>query len=129
MSPDNLSVTFPPPPGCGGSDGVPLTAYDMKFTYDAGHDPKVQNSLATSMRVNGKPFQLCGGRFVHIPGFDTGTVRAVHHVGGKRSRLLPRHVLESELKAGGVRFGIGVGTPPERLWDAVPTFSKNTIRG
>ncbi len=114
MSPDNLSVTFHLRRGVVWSDGVPLTAYDMKFTYDAVYDPKVQNSLSDVMRVNGKPFQYAV--------VDSFTFRvsipepfAPFLMWAGSVPVLPRHVLESELKAGRFDSAYGVGTPPEKI--------------
>ncbi len=114
MSPDNLSITFHIRRGVVWSDGVPFSAYDVKFTYDAIYDPKVQNSLSDVMRVNGKPFQYAV--------VDSFTFRvsipepfAPFLMWAGSVPVLPRHVLEPELKAGRFDAAYGVGTPPEKI--------------
>ena len=56
FSEDNLSLTFHMRRGVVWSDGVPVTAYDMEFSYNVVYDERVENSLSDIMRVNGEPF-------------------------------------------------------------------------
>lgn len=114
FSPDNLSITFYLRRGVLWSDGVPVTAYDVKFSYDAVYDPKVQNALNDIMRVNGQPFSYAV--------IDSFTFRvsipspfAPFLMWAGSVPTLPRHVLEPELKAGKFDSAYGIGTPPEKI--------------
>jgi peptide/nickel transport system substrate-binding protein len=114
FSPDNLTVTYSMRRGVLWSDGVPVTAYDMAFTFDAVYNPKVQNSLNDIMRVNGEPFQYAA--------VDSFTFRvsvpepfAPLLMWSGSVPILPRHILEPELKAGRFDAAYGVGTPPEKI--------------
>lgn len=114
FSPDNLSITYHLRRGVRWSDGVPVTAYDMVFTYDAIYDPKVQNARSDIMRVNGKPFAYAA--------LDSFTFRvsvpapfAPLLMWSGRAPVLPRHILEPALKAGKFDAAYGIGTPPEKI--------------
>jgi peptide/nickel transport system substrate-binding protein len=114
LSPDNLTVTFFMRRGVLWSDGVPVTAYDVAFSYDAIYNPKVQNSLNDVMRVNGEPFKYAA--------VDSFTFRvsvpspfAPFLMWAGSVPVLPRHMLEKDLKAGRFDSAYGVATPPEKI--------------
>ena len=113
-SPDNLSIIFHLRRGVLWSDGIPLTAYDLKFTFDAIYDPRGINSWKDSMRVNGTPFSYAAiDSFtfkVSIPSPFAPLLFFAGYV-----PVLPRHVLEPELKAGRFDSVFGIGTPPEKI--------------
>ena len=56
LSDDNLSVVYHLRRGVTWSDGEPLTAYDVEFSWRALYDERVENSLADILRVDGEPF-------------------------------------------------------------------------
>lgn len=114
FSPDNLSLTFHMRRGVLWSDGVPVTAYDVKFTYDAVYNPKVQNSLNDIMRVNGKPFETAAvDSFTFKVTIPSSFAPFLLWAGGVP--VLPRHVLESDLEKGKFDSAYSVATPPEKI--------------
>jgi len=57
-TPDGLSWTFTLRDGVRFSDGVPFTASDVLFTFQALYDPRLGSPLAGQMRVAGEPLQV-----------------------------------------------------------------------
>jgi peptide/nickel transport system substrate-binding protein len=114
FSSDNLTLTFHMRRGVLWSDGVPVTAYDMKFTYDAVYDPKVQNSYNDILRVNGKPFTYAAvDSFTFKVSIPSPFAPFLMWAGSLP--ILPRHVLEPELKKGRFDSAYGIDTPPEKI--------------
>lgn len=114
FSPDNLSIIFHMRRGVLWSDSVPVTAYDVKFSYDAIYDPKVQNPLNDIMRVNGKPFSYTAvDSFTFRVSIPETFAPFLLWAGGVP--VLPRHILEPELKRGRFDSAYGIGTPPEKI--------------
>lgn len=114
FSPDNLSLTFHLRRGVLWSDGVPVTAYDVKFTYDAIYNPKVQNSLNDIMRVNGEPFESAVvDSFTFKVTIPSPFAPFLLWAGGVP--VLPKHVLESDLEKGKFDSAYSVATPPEKI--------------
>lgn len=113
-SPDGLTWTLKLRDGLTFSDGVPLTAADVVFTFDALYDPKVGSPVASSLRIDDKPITARAA--------DDHTVVLVFPAafGPGLSLLdslpiLPRHKLEGALRAGTFRTAWGVTTPPGEL--------------
>jgi peptide/nickel transport system substrate-binding protein len=114
FSADNLSLTFHMRRGVLWSDGVPLTAYDVKFTYDAIYNPKVQNSLNDIMRVNGKPFESAVvDSFTFRVTIPSPFAPFLLWAGGVP--VLPKHILEPDLEKGKFDSAYGISTPPEKI--------------
>lgn len=115
FSDDNLTLTFHMRRGVVWSDGVPVTAYDAEFTYKAMYDPKVENSLADIMRVNGEPFvgtAIDSFTFkVSIP----STFAPFLLWAGGAVPILPKHILEPELEKGTFDSAYNVSWPLDKL--------------
>ena len=115
FSDDNLELTFHMRHGVLWSDGVPVTAYDAEFSYEALYDPRVENSLADILRVDGEPF--------HGAAIDSFTFRVtipstfapfLMWAGGSVP-ILPKHVLKPELEKGTFDSAYNISWPPENL--------------
>lgn len=115
FSEDNLRLTFHLREGLTWSDGVPLTAYDCEFSYKVVYDPRVENSLADILRVNGEPFvgtALDSLTFqVSIP----STFAPFLMWAGGAVPVLPQHVLEPELDKGTFDSAYNVSWPADSL--------------
>ncbi len=115
FSADNLRLTFHLREGLVWSDGVPLTAYDCEFSYMVIYDPRVENSLADILRVNGEPFvgtALDSLTFqVRIP----STFAPFLMWAGGAVPVLPQHILEPELEKGTFDSAYNVSWPAENL--------------
>jgi len=115
FSEDNLSLTFYMRRGVVWSDGVPVTAYDMEFSYDAVYDPRVKNSLSDIMRVNGEPFVGAAVDSFTFRVTIPSTFAPFLMWAGGAVPILPRHILEPELESGNFDSAYNVSWPAEKL--------------
>ena len=96
------------------SDGTPLTAADVAFTFQALHDPEVASPLVETATVDGEPL---------VPEIvDPLTVRfrlprrtAVVERIFDSIPVLPRHELQASLEDGSFASEYGIGAPEERI--------------
>jgi len=105
------------------SDGHPLTADDVVFTFRAVYDPKVQSPLADAMTVGGKPIEVAAldARRVVLT-FPSAFVPGLRLL--QNLPVLPKHVLEPALLAGTFAAAWGVSTPPDQIVGAGPFVMK-----
>lgn len=115
VAPDQKTWTFHLRKGLKWSDGQPLTADDVVFTFnDVIYNPKIINVTVDALRVDGKNFA--------VSKVDDLTVRVVtpdiyapfvEFFGVVQ--ILPRHVLEAAVKSGSFESTYGINTPPDKL--------------
>jgi peptide/nickel transport system substrate-binding protein len=96
------------------SDGVPFTADDVVFSFDAIYDDRVGSVFADSLMVRGKPLT------VTADSSETVTIRfPVPFAPGLRLLdgvpILPRHRLQAALQSGTFRASWGPQTRPDDL--------------
>ncbi len=99
ISSDRLTWTFRLRPGLLWSDGAPLTADDVVFTFEEViYNPAIPSSLSSIFTVDGRPF-----KFVAL---DATTVRVTApcpyapFLYEMQTAILPRHALKAALDAG-----------------------------
>ena len=127
VEPDQKTWTFKLRKGLKWSDGHPLTAEDVVFTWQVIYDPKIDNVMADTFRVDGQDFK--------VTQLDELTIRAVApsiyapfliYFGGMQ--LIPKHILQHAvastnfMSAYGINVGAKdfVGSGPFRLKDYKP---------
>ena len=102
------------------SDGAPFTSADVLFSFRVLYDPRVQSSLSTSIRSDGKPLEASA------PDDHTVMLRlSVPFAPGLRLLeslpILPRHKLEDALTKGTFREAWTPARPVSELgwraWD------------
>ena len=112
-SKDGRIWTFKLRQGLQWSDGAPLTADDVVFTFQVIYDKNIANSLKDVLTVAGKPIQ--------VSKVDALTVRFqtalpfgpfLHQIGVS---ILPRHKLDAAYQAGKYNQTWGVDTPVKDL--------------
>ena len=100
------------------SDGHPITAEDVVFSFQVLLDPSVPFVGRDMLTMGGQPFTFSA------PDPFTVVVRSPQPNGSLLSVLqvsiLPKHVLEPALKAGTFNSAYGVNTPPEQLVTSGP---------
>jgi len=114
FSDDNLELTFYLRRGVLWSDGVPVTAYDAEFTYEAIYDPNVENSYADILRVNGEPFVSAAvDSFTFKVTVPSLFAPFLMWAGGVP--IVPMHVLKPELEKGAFDSAFNISWPLEKL--------------
>jgi peptide/nickel transport system substrate-binding protein len=114
VAPDGLTWTVRLRDDVTFSDGVPFTAGDVVFTFEALYDDRAATELASSVMVGGKPLSV---RAVD----DHTVVFALPAVYGPGVTLLdsvpilPRHKLEGALAQGAFRDAWSMTTPPGEI--------------
>ncbi len=81
------------------SDGTPLTAGDVVFTFQVLYDPKVNSPQADQLKVGGKPFEVKKLDSTTVEISFPKPVPAIERVFDSVF-ILPRHKLEAAYKAG-----------------------------
>ncbi len=113
-SPDGRTWTFVLREGLQWSDGAPVTADDVVFTFQVIYDKNIPNSLSDVLTVAGKT--------IEVTEVDQRTIRFhtaepfgpfLRSVGG--ANLLPQHKLLTAYKAGKYNQTWGVNTSPREL--------------
>lgn len=116
---DQKTWTFTLREGLVWSDGKPLTADDVVFTFKVIYDPDVPNPAIDLLKVDGKPFV--------VTKLDDLTVQVVtpepcapfeENVGS--IPILPKHILAGKLAEKKFVSAYGVDTPPEGLVGSGP---------
>ncbi len=116
---DQKTWTFQLREGLVWSDGKPLTADDVVFTFKVIYDPDVPNPAIDLLKVDGKPFV--------VTKLDDLTVQVVtpepcapfeENVGS--IPILPKHILAGKLAEKKFVSAYGVDTPPEGLVGSGP---------
>lgn len=119
MSDDGKIWTFHLRKGVKWSDGKPLTADDVIFTFDIIYDPKVPTSIRDLLTIDGKPLK--------IKKLDNMTVSftlprpfAPFLNSIMAADIMPKHILGKSLQDGRFADSWGVDTPPGQLIGAGP---------
>ena len=127
IAPDGKSVTFHLRHGAFFSDGQPITADDVVFTFGAIFNPTVTTLARDALLMNGQP--------VTVTAVDAHTVlvSAPEPRGSLLSSagsvaILPKHALTAALQQGRFNSTYAVSTPPEELVTSGP-FRVKAYRG
>ncbi|NJM55955.1 MAG: ABC transporter substrate-binding protein, partial [Verrucomicrobiae bacterium] len=112
---DQRTFTFKLRKGLRWSDGTPLTADDVVFTWRAIYDPNVVCAVADILKVRGQPFT--------VEKVDDLTVRITTpeiyapfiEYAGAGVQIIPKHKHEAALKNGTFESALGINTPPEEI--------------
>jgi peptide/nickel transport system substrate-binding protein len=114
VSPDGLTYTWHLRRGARFSDGHPITAEDVLFSFRLAHDDTLHPAVQDLLKVEGQPFELSA------PDSYTVIMRTlrpyailVAAVGALR--IMPRHRLEEAHRSGQYASAYGVGTAPESI--------------
>ncbi len=119
MSEDGKEWTFHMRKGAKWSDGKPVTADDVIFTFNVIFDPKVPTSTRDILTINGKPLK--------VKKVDDMTVKFIlpspfaPFLNSLMSAdIIPEHILGKSLKEGRFADVWGIDTPPEEIIGAGP---------
>ena len=110
------------------SDGIPLTAYDVEFTFNGLiYNPDIPNSAKDVLQVAGEPFEVkaLNDRQVEFRLKDVFApfLRAM------TQEILPKHVLEGFVRSGTFNSSWSLGTDPREIVVNGPFRLKRFVPG
>jgi peptide/nickel transport system substrate-binding protein len=95
------------------SDGVRFSARDVIFTMQVIYDPRVPNSMISSLTVDGKPLKIeAPDDFTVIMRLPRPFAPLLYAIG---IPIVPEHALATPLRAGQFNRTWGIDTPPVDL--------------
>ena len=113
ISPDGTEVTFKLRKDVRFHDGVPLTAADVVFTFDAIYDPSVPTSYKDVLTIDGQRIT------VDAPDDHTVRMRLPHAfaplLNAVAAPIIPKHRLGAALAAGEFARQWGIDAPPGQV--------------
>src|SRR5258705_6968481 len=114
VSPDGLTWTWHLRRGGAFSDGHPLTADDVLFTFDVAYDDTLHPSVQALPKAGGKRFEISKvDSYTVVMKIAAPYALMVGAVGSVS--ILPNHVLEPAYRAGRFASSYGLDTPAESL--------------
>lgn len=119
VEPDQKTWTFKLRHNLWWSDGHPLTADDVVFTWDVIYNPKIDNVTADIFRVDGKNFAVTKVDD-HTVRVVTPDVYAPFLVYFGSQAIIPKHVLSGLVASNNFSSAYGVNTPADQLVSSGP---------
>jgi peptide/nickel transport system substrate-binding protein len=119
VAPDGVTWTFHLRQGAKFSDGHPITAEDVLFTFQVAYDPVLHPAIQDLLMMNGKPYELSAPD-PHTIVVKTPVPNAILLIGAGGVPILPKHVLEPAFKAGTFASAYNVNTPPDQIVSSGP---------
>ena len=114
VAPDGVTWTFHLRRGAKFSDGQPMTAKDVLFSFQVALDPAVHPSVQDLLKIGDKFFEISTpDDYTVVIKTPSPSAVAVATIGAVR--IMPKHVLEGPYKAGNFASAYNVSTPPDRL--------------
>jgi peptide/nickel transport system substrate-binding protein len=109
------------------SDGVQFTSRDVLFTMRLIYDPRIPNSMISSMTVDGKPLEVTApDDYTVVIKMPRPFAPLLYAVGVP---IVPEHVLAAPLAAGKFDRTWGIDTPPHDLVSLGPYRMQRYVPG
>lgn len=110
------------------SDGRPFSADDVLFSLAALYDPKSSLPLAEAVKINGKPLTATSPDprtvVIEFPEAFAPGLRLLDNL-----PIIPKHKLESSLRAGQFASAWGLSTPPQDIVGLGPFVLESYVPG
>jgi peptide/nickel transport system substrate-binding protein len=116
VAPDGVTWTFHLRKGAAFSDGQPITADDVLFSFEVVYDDALHPVMQEMLQVEGQNFKVTAPDPYTIV-IDTGKPHAglLDALCPGNLPIIPRHVLEESFKNGTFASAYNISTPPEKL--------------
>ena len=125
-SPDGRTWTWHLRRGARFSDGHPITAEDVLFSFAVAYDSTLHQSIYDLLTPHGEKMAVSApDSYTVVTRLREPYAVLVPAVGSLR--ILPRHVLEAAWRAGRFASSYGVSTPPESLVTSGPWKLKQFV--
>ena len=116
VAPDGVTWTFHLRKGAAFSDGHPMTAEDVLFSFQVAYDKNVHPAIQDLLKIGGKEFK------VSAPDPYTIVINTLKPNAALLDALcqgglsiIPKHILEKPFQEGTFAAAYNVATPPDRL--------------
>jgi peptide/nickel transport system substrate-binding protein len=119
VAPDGVTWTFHLRKGGKFSDGHPMTAQDVLFSYQVALDPTVHPSVQDLLKMSGTFYEVSAPDDYTVV-IKTPSPNAVALATIGVVRIMPKHILEAPFKAGSFAAAYNVSTPPDQLVSSGP---------
>ena len=111
---DGLTWTFHLRKGAAFSDGHPITAEDVLFSFQVAYDEALHPAVQDLIKMGGKPFEVTSPDphtvVVKTPSPNAALVECASNV-----PIMPKHVLEGAFKNGTFASAYNVSTPVDQI--------------
>ena len=128
LAPDGLTWTFHLRKGAAFSDGHPITAEDVLFSFQIAYDETLHPSVQDLLKIDGKPFEVTAPDSLTVviktPASDAALLDQVGSV-----PIMPKHVLEGAFKDGTFASAYNVSTPPDKIVTSGPWRIQQYVPG
>lgn len=113
---DGVSWTFHLRKGARFSDGHPITADDVLFSFQLVYDPALHPPMQEMLRMDGQNFTVSAPDPYTVI-INTGKPHAglLDALCPGNFPIMPKHVLEAAYKSGGFAAAYNVSTPPDKI--------------
>jgi peptide/nickel transport system substrate-binding protein len=124
-SPDGKTWTFHLRKNLRWSDGAPLTADDVVFTFnDVIYNPKIDNPYRDTLQIDGKSFTVTKVDDQTIQVVTPDTFAPFLELFGAGISIVPKHVLAKSVADGTFASAYGINWKPEDLVGSGPFIIK-----
>ncbi len=119
VAPDGVTWTFHLRKGARFSDGHPMTAQDVLFSFQLALDPALHPPVQDLLKMGDTFYEVSApDDYTFVVKTPRPSALLVSTVGAVR--IMPKHVLEGPFKAGDFASAYNVSTPPDRLVSSGP---------
>ena len=114
MAPDGVTWTYHLRKGAKFSDGHPITAEDVLFSFEVVYDKTLHPSAQDLIIMGGKQFEITAPDLytvvIKTPSPNAALVECAANV-----PIMPKHMLEESFKKGDFAAAYNVSTPPDKI--------------